>query len=243
MTTPRSLWSLRLTLAPYPAQVHFPDITWNSISGHNTQRQMQKLQCSRKISCKISTPTPCKFISQAAFMCNLWWNSNAQALRGPDGSNEEAYQQAWSLVAASQSPELWGWEVGQGRDKSYRERQWGWGGGQDFEAPIQNTLISRQLFWWSRIEVWVSEGGWDRRRLGVGVASISKPHHCGSAESSLQVLSQQTQLHVPEAVLGSKWWGKRSGRAVSDFTAYTSPLCSESEAGLYTVGFSDKAHH
>lgn len=170
MTTPRSLWSLRLTLAPCPAWVHDPDITWNSISGYNTQRQIQKPQCSRKISCKISTPTPCKFISQAVFICNLWWNSNAQALGGPDGSSEEVYRQAWSLVAASQSPELWGREVGRGR-KSYRDRvRVGWGA--SLWSCDSEHRTSRQLFWWSRI---AGLGVW--RRLGLKEAGGGGSKH------------------------------------------------------------------
>lgn len=179
------------------------------------------------------------------FICNLWWNSSTQAHRGPDGSSEEVYRQAWSLVSASQSPELWGWG-GRARERQVLQGQSEGGvGGKPSKLQFRTPAFLGSYFGGAELQVWVSEGGWDWRRLGVGVASISKPHLCGSAESSLQAWSQQTQLQVPEclSVLGSKWWGKRSGRVVSDFTAHTSPLCSESEAGLYTAGFSDKAHH
>ena len=90
-------------------------------------------------------------------------------------------------------------------------------GGKSLKLQFRTPAFLGSYFGEAELQVWVSEGGWDWRRLGVGVASISKPHLCGSAESSLQVWSQQTVTRpwVPFGpglkVMGKKKWPRGIG--------------------------------
>lgn len=108
------------------------------------------------------------------------------------------------LVSASQSPELWGWEVGRG-ETVYKDRvRVGWGKPTQF----QNTAFLGSYFGGAELQVWVSEGGWDWRGWGVGNC-ISKPHLCGSAESSLQVWSHRHSYRFPSAF---RSWAQSDGK-------------------------------
>lgn len=145
-------------------------------------------------------------------------NSSTQAHRGPDGSSEEVYRQAWSLVSASQSPELWGWG-GRARERQVLQGQSEGGvGGKLFETQFRTpaflgkVILVEQNCRSGCLKEVGTEGGW-----GWGSVSISKPHLCGSAVFSRYEVSRHS-YRFPSAF---RSWAqsdgeKEVGRVVSD---------------------------